>query len=492
MAFDTNVAPPSPAALDLKPPVVQDPLQAISGIQELRARQQQMQSQALQQQELQMNLAQRKAINDAYQGAWTLQPDGTMQLDDGKLQGALAKTGHGEAIPGIMENLTKYRQSLSTLQDTNQKVAAAEADTAGRLAATVQAAKNDPTLFHTLLTDAINQKIISAQHYAPLDQMLQQALAADPTGAQATALVGKFTDEMLKGSDKQQELASARTTANAHLTDANNSTARLADEQKKLNAELPGIQADSDVKAAQAASLKRMTDADWQQQIDATLPDKNSALYQRTRAAVNFYRNQGNLKAADDAIKAAGDQLGRTETAVATAKATAPTRIEVAGEIGKNSDALKQTDAAKKEYLKSTEDLNAAQATADGLNRMIQLAAHGNTAAGRDVQTMAQEALNGFQGIRRNNPAQLNQMPGSAMDRIEGSLKGILTGIPINGKVLDDLRAAEGAIRAGAQQKHSSNVKTINGTYGTHFEEGAAAPSAQPPANRKPLSEIFK
>src|ERR1044072_2859226 len=118
MDFNTSVAPPSPVALDIKPPQSQSPLEIAAGLQEVRARgqqmaaqQQAMQTHALQQQEMEMNIAQRKAINTAYQNAFTPQPDGSVQLDEDKLVRALSNAGHGEAIPGVIENWTKYKQS---------------------------------------------------------------------------------------------------------------------------------------------------------------------------------------------------------------------------------------------------------------------------------------------------------------------------------------------------------------------------------------------
>jgi hypothetical protein len=211
-------------------------------MQEIRARKQQMQTAALQQQQVQMEIDRTKAVNQAYQDAFSPQPDGTVQLDTNKLTGALAKNGHGEAIPGIMEGYTKYQQSLANLKETNGKVAAAEADAAGNLAATVQAAKNDPALFHSLLTDAINRKIIDQSHFAPLDQQLQQAMQADPTGEQARALVGQFTTQMIAGSPKQQELANARTTAQARKQEADTQTNRLTLETPKIQAETTAAQ----------------------------------------------------------------------------------------------------------------------------------------------------------------------------------------------------------------------------------------------------------
>lgn len=95
-------------------------------------------------------------------------------------------------------------------------------------------------------------------------------------------------------------------------------------------AQTPGAQAKSDIEVQQANALKTMNDQNWSDYINRVIEDHNSPLYRRTVQMVDFYRKQGNLKAADDAVKAAGEQLGKTESAVATAKATLPTRIEIA------------------------------------------------------------------------------------------------------------------------------------------------------------------
>jgi hypothetical protein len=107
------------------------------------------------------------------------------------------------------------------------------------LAATVKAANNDPHLFHTLLTDAMNQKIISPSHFAPFDQQLSQSLQEDPTGEQAKQLVKSWTDQMIAGSPKQQELESARLTAAARQSTAETGQkkeTREADQQQFQNA----------------------------------------------------------------------------------------------------------------------------------------------------------------------------------------------------------------------------------------------------------------
>jgi hypothetical protein len=110
-------------------------------------------------------------------------------------------------------------------------------------------------------------------------------------------------------------------------------------------AETRGAQAKSDIEVATANSLKSMTDADWKAAIDNTVEDQNSPLYRRTMAQVQFYRSKGDLKGASDAIKLAGEQLGKTESAVATAKATAPIKIDVAAATaGAKADMAGLTD----------------------------------------------------------------------------------------------------------------------------------------------------
>jgi hypothetical protein len=268
-------------------------------MQEIRARKQQMQTAALQQQQVQMEIDRTKAVNQAYQDAFSPQPDGTVQLDTNKLTTALAKNGHGEAIPGIMEGYTKYQQSLANLRETNGKVAAAEADAAGNLAATVQAAKNDPALFHSLLTDAINRKIIDQTHFAPLDQQLQQAMQADPTGEQARALVGQFTTQMIAGSPKQQELANARTTAQARKQEADTS-------DKRLTLETPKIQAETTAAQQKASGTEPIQPAD-QAKIDL---EKTGQANTEAYRAKELAQGAGRLSVEQEKLKLQKEQFG--------------------------------------------------------------------------------------------------------------------------------------------------------------------------------------
>lgn len=87
-------------------------------------------------------------------------------------------------------------------------------------------------------------------------------------------------------------------------------------------------QPEYDIATKTAASMAKMTPADWQRQVQ-TAAGGNAKLAERTQVLVDAAVARGDFKAAQAAIKDASDQIGRTETAVATAKATLPVKIEL-------------------------------------------------------------------------------------------------------------------------------------------------------------------
>lgn len=79
--------------------------------------------------------------------------------------------------------------------------------------------------------------------------------------------------------------------------------------------------------------MMNMKPEDWNSGIDNVAPPTGdtAALNKRTKMLVQSAVRRGDWAKADAAIKDAADQLGRTETGVRTAKATAPIKITVAG-----------------------------------------------------------------------------------------------------------------------------------------------------------------
>jgi hypothetical protein len=237
-------------------------------------------------------------------------------LDKGVRTGAIrlqTAASVRKMLAGLDETKANTQKAISDAAEANSKVEQTMIDTFGETMLGVKNAGYNPAVLQVGLDHLASLGGPYQQHVAQLQQVLQQnPNALEQIVDSGIHLSGKATQEEREGE-----------TAAATLAKTNADTA-------ETTARTPGVQAESDIKVQNAEALRKMTDADWQAEIDANIPDKTSPLYIRTLANVNFYRRQGRLQAADDAIKAAGEQLGRTETAVATAKATTPIRIEQA------------------------------------------------------------------------------------------------------------------------------------------------------------------
>lgn len=206
-------------ALDYRPPQFETPMQSYTQLANLRnlSTQNQFQQQQVigagQENQMRQNqLDTMQTMNDAYKAS--LKPDGT--FDMGVLTSALAKNNHGAAIPDVLKGMTAYQQSLSTLQETQGKVAQQQADAGGMLGLAAQktaapGGTYDPRLFLAGLQAAINAKAINPQIVAPHIQQIQQAMIADaqdPTGKSNTAgaLAKQYADSLVSGSKQAMDI----------------------------------------------------------------------------------------------------------------------------------------------------------------------------------------------------------------------------------------------------------------------------------------------
>lgn len=243
---------------------------------------------------------------------------------------------------GISMQKSLHDQEKAALDTEKLKIEnnAKKAERFGAIAATI---KDEPSFYRGIST-ALDEGLIGApeaqaliqQGWNPQTQQQVDQIRAGSIGAKEQHDVALADLE-----DKRKSLAAQ------HEAELQPYKVRQAQAQAETTeAALPGVRADADIKAAGANALKQMTRSDWDAALDAVVTDKTSPLYQRTRAAVDLSLRRGDLKGAQDAIRRAGDQLGRTETAVATAKATAPIRIETAN-AEKNTAAAEITPNSK-------------------------------------------------------------------------------------------------------------------------------------------------
>jgi hypothetical protein len=265
-------------------------------------------------QERQRNFQEAQVMQQTFGDPKYRKPDGT--VDYPAAMGALAGKVHPKTL-----------QELQTFMDTHgEKVSIIAKNTAEADKMTTEAQKEEGQFFSDMAADLQSPDKYTPQNvamrlsavppkYAQHGKQLWDAYQADPESFQ-TQLANMITPATKERLQKQAESKAQQ--------------AKNEAETSKINAETPGAQAKSDIEVATANSLKSMTDADWKAAIDNTVEDQNSPLYRRTMAQVQFYRSKGDLKGASDAIKLAGEQLGKTESAVATARATAPIKIDVA------------------------------------------------------------------------------------------------------------------------------------------------------------------
>jgi hypothetical protein len=175
-----------------------------------------------------LDLAQRAAINKAWQEAVVPDSSGTVTLDPNKLQSALATSGHGEAIPSIVKGLTDMNSSIMGLAQKKSELAAQEADAAGAGAqAVIASGKQNPD---GSITYDPNVKQAFFQHmqaagYGQEAQQLQQHLQ------QAPQTETQLWKQLIASSPKQQQLAAETATAASKTSEAQTAADKLAFEK---------------------------------------------------------------------------------------------------------------------------------------------------------------------------------------------------------------------------------------------------------------------
>jgi hypothetical protein len=237
-----------------------------------------------------------QAVNQAYQGAFKKDPNtGQMTLDTDGLQQALAANGHGAAIPAVIKGITDYQTSKAQLQEQQQKLQTGSADAMGSLGFALQQANYDPQLAHTIIQDHMNDPTLTPQARQQL-QAEQQEISQNP------ALIKQIADQWVSQSPAQQQKEIERQNAESNT---------MKDRYKEVNGSLYDVSGDQP-----KLITPQGADPDaYVKLVDQVVPPKgpNAGLNARTKAAVQFYVQQGNVKAAQDEIKTAGQQVGSIE-----------------------------------------------------------------------------------------------------------------------------------------------------------------------------------
>lgn len=448
-----------------------------------RAAEEKQQTALLQQQTIaaQQQNAATQAVNQAYQGAFKKDPNtGQMTLDTDGLQQALAANHAGAAIPGIIKGITDYQNLKLDQQKKQQELQTGGADALGSLGYALQQANYDPQLAHTIIQDHLNDPALDPGHR-------QQLIAEQQAIAQNPQLIKQIADQWVAQSPAQQAKEVERQKAAADTTKAG--AEQMKDRYKEVNGALYDLSGDQ----PKVVTPQGTDPAQWRQFVDQVVPPggQYDALNGRTKAAVNFYLGQGNIKAAQDEIKAAGQQVGSVEkdiavatnpqiqagkVAIATAEGVARANTEAAAARG-NDPAVADVPAhqvlpAKADFQKANSDYAQNQAVTQRLNAMMNAAKSGNVIAYQIIPEEGTLQITTSQGVHRINMAEIEQYAGggSLWQRMQGHFGKQLTGASIPDSVLNDMAAIQKIQQEGSRSKYENTIKGINQAYGSKFQ----------------------
>jgi hypothetical protein len=310
-------------------------------------------------------------------------------------------------------------------------------------------------------------------------------------------------------------------------------TAKATSEAGLAEAKTPGAAAES---RRQELVTKAMKDALANPQQGATLidgalpasmdPQANSSYKAAWQAAMQ----SGNMEAAAHIVAAAAGHSAQitfatnpqvkaaevkkavdvatatapieTAKAVATARATAP--IETAKAIA-TAKALRQGDnpavagvapaavgQVQNSAVKLDETYIKAKSVTDSMGHLLDLAEHGNKAAGSNIPLVGVETLNAINGIKRINSAEIAQYSnaGSLLDQIKGKIGKLAEGKPIPQDVMDDIRELHHTLGQQAYQEYTDGLRTLNTRTGSTFAPALEAPNIRRGAGAKPAFKV--
>ena len=137
---------------------------------------------------------------------------------------------------------------------------------------------------------------------------------------------------------------------------------------------------------------------------------------------------------------------------------------------------------ATKQAQAAADANNKANAAADQMQLMIDLARKGNKAAGSNLPLVGVETLNAIQGIKRVNRADVQQYgnAGDLLDKIQGKIGGLTAGQPIPADVMKDIETMHNALRQNADSTYNATLNSLNQNYKSNFKPVTRA--APPPS----------
>ncbi len=228
--------------LQVRPPQITNPLADVAQVLQLKQAQQLLplkikeaeqnqQESALRLQQMQQAVNDRKALDAAYTGAVTNDPDtGLPTFDRTKLSDALIKAGQGHQIPVLLKSLDDSAEAHTKLQKAQADLQQIHVENGAAIGAGAQATGYDPAFFRQRLTVGVANGSLDPKNVQPIIQQLDQANQQDPTGVAAKQVVQKYAQSLMDQSEKMRNALGSQARGAAATTQANTAVTREARE----------------------------------------------------------------------------------------------------------------------------------------------------------------------------------------------------------------------------------------------------------------------
>lgn len=399
-----------------------------------------------------------------------------------------AKNGiSGQGYLGLQQHLLGIKEQYAKLNKSEQENAvAAHTQNANILMGIYQT--QDPAKRAELIEQSRPLLVANESHLPDTGRHDWSSLTPDDASLKfainANGLGGQISEQALKG---------------AQIKKAEQDTAKAAQDTANLKAQNPGMVAESTIKQREADAMNA-NPLDEAKNLSQTIdPAKYPDIYKSTlglmHGAVTLQQKQDALKTGvaqmaerqketDPSIRAAHVQQAvdteratsglKIGQAVATARALrAGDNPAVAG-VAPAAVAKVQSDA-----MKYDEEQLKANAAADSIAKVLDMAGSGNKAAGANVPMMGVGAVNAINGIKRINSAEIAQYgsAGSLLDQIQGRIGKLTAGQPIPADVLKDMKELHQMLAEGSYKHYTDSIDNLNQRTGAQYRPTVAAPA---------------
>jgi hypothetical protein len=315
--------------------------------------QQNQQESAMRLQQMQQAVNDRKALDAAYSGAVTNDPDtGLPTFDRTKLSDALIKAGQGHQIPTLLKTLDDSAEAHTKLQKAQADLQQIHTENGAAIGAGAAATGYDPAFFRNRLAIGVANGSLDPKNAQPIIQQLDQANQQDPTGAAAKAIVQKYSQSLMDQSEKMRNALGSQARGAAATSQA----ATAAGRETRLS----GEEALKQATGALATNPPKDAEA-YQQFIDALPHGVASRILQAVpveqydpKTAADAFNKAGmtaNERFKADNPNATGER-NPTEVTLALAVAAGKKPGATPAEVQASKDAelaLKRLDQSKRE-----------------------------------------------------------------------------------------------------------------------------------------------